>query len=152
MGTNNSDQQIVDALTEVFSRKRPVTLFAGAGVSMRAGLPDWKDLLRGMAESIRSSDALTANKILECVIKGNLTLAAEYFWLTDNVLEGDKGKYLKSILSDTDASPLKPLAALPFANVITTNFDRAIFEAYAAEKNISPKDHMLGNEGVQNSV
>lgn len=85
---------------------------------MLAGLPDWKGLLSQMAESVRAADPLTANHIQQCIAKGSLTKAADYFWLTDEVLEGDKLATLKSILEHFNSKPLEPLASLPFSRLL----------------------------------
>ena len=42
-------------------------LFSGAGVSMRAGLPDWKGLLTALAEGVRFKSALLANAMTESI-------------------------------------------------------------------------------------
>ena len=104
-------KSVVDALNEFFETSADPVLFTGAGVSMLAGLPDWKGLLAQMAESVRAADALTANQITQCIAKGNLTKAADYFWLCDEVLEGDKSSTLKSIFGSFTA--IQTIAAQP---------------------------------------
>jgi hypothetical protein len=42
-------------------------LFSGAGLSMRAGLPDWKGLLTSLAEGVRFKSALLANAMTESI-------------------------------------------------------------------------------------
>lgn len=123
---------VADALKAFFEASSEPTLFAGAGVSMLAGLPDWKGLLLQMAESLRQVDALTANHMTHYVAKGSLTKAADYFWLTEEVLEGDKYKTLKRLLGTYDSKPLEHLASLPFTGVLTTNFDRSIIDGHCS--------------------
>jgi hypothetical protein len=140
------------ALKEFFETSTDPVLFTGAGVSMLAGLPDWKGLLTQMAESVRVKDMLTANMITQCIAKGSLTKAADYFWLSDEVLEGEKYSTLKSVLGNFNIPPLKPLASLPFKSVLTTNFDRSIIEAIATAQGQVPRDYRLGDPSISTAV
>lgn len=143
---------VSDALKKFFEDSTDTVLFTGAGVSMLAGLPDWRGLLSQMAESVRSADALTANQITQCLVKGNLTKAADYFWFTDEVLDGNKFKTLKSIFGTFDSKPLYSLASLPFKSALTTNFDRSILEAIAAVRKQVPRDYRLGDASFSSAV
>lgn len=137
---------VAKALTEFFASAEKPILFAGAGVSMLAGLPDWSNLLKSMAESIRAKDPLTANQITTYVAKGSLTRAAEFFLITDEVHDAEKHDILKSLLKTYDSTPLLPLAKLPFTGVLTTNFDRSIFDALAiARGGKTANDYALGD-------
>jgi hypothetical protein len=141
----DSSKQVAAALKAFFEASRDPILFAGAGVSMLAGLPDWNALLSQMAESVRSVDAMTANHMVQYVAKGSLTKAADYFWLTDDVLDGDKQATLKKLLGTYDSKSLEPLALLPFKGALTTNFDRAILDAMAVARKKVPRDYRLGD-------
>lgn len=148
----NSFKPVADALKAFFETSADPVLFAGAGVSMLAGLPDWKGLLSQMAESVRAADPLTANHIQQCIAKGSLTKAADYFWLTDEVLEGDKLATLKSILGHFNSKPLEPLASLPFKSVLTSNFDRSIHEAIAGSRKQVPRDYRFGDASFSSAI
>ncbi len=143
---------VAEALRAFFETSSNPVLFAGAGVSMLAGLPDWTGLLSQMAESVRAADALTANHIKNCIAKGSLTKAADYFWLTDEVLLGDKSSMLKSILGGFNSKPLESLASLPFKGVLTTNFDRSIIDAVAVARKQVPRDYCLGDTRFSSAV
>ena len=119
---------------------------------MHAGLPDWKGLLVKMAESVRSVDAMTANQMMEYVGKGSLTKAAEYFWLTEYVREGDKNDTVKRLLGTYNITPLLPLASLPFKSVLTTNFDRSILDAIAKAKKLAPRDYRYGDASFSSAL
>lgn len=149
---SDPSKSVADALNEFFETSADPVLFTGAGVSMLAGLPDWKGLLAQMAESVRAADALTAHQITQCIAKGKLTKAADYFWLCDEVLEGDKSSTLKSIFGSFNSSSLKPLASLPFKSVLTTNFDRSINDAIAAAKGHTPIDYRLGDASFSAAI
>lgn len=148
----NSFKPVTDALKAFFETSADPVLFAGAGVSMLAGLPDWKGLLSQMAESVRAADPLTPNHIQQCIAKGSLTKAADYFWLTDEVLEGDKLATLKSILGHFNSKPLEPLASLPFKSVLTSNFDRSIHEAIAGSRKQVPRDYRFGDASFSSAI
>jgi hypothetical protein len=136
---------ISQALATFFETAKEPILFTGAGVSMLAGLPDWKGLLTQMAEAIRSNDALTANQMLNYIRKGNLTRAADFFWLTDEILSGDKQIIIKQILGKYDTKPLQPLASIPFKGIVTSNFDRSILDSVATARQVAPLDYRHGD-------
>lgn len=140
-----TNMSVAEALKEFFEASADPVLFTGAGVSMLAGLPDWNGLLTQMTESVRSKDALTANQMAQNIAKGNLTKAADYFWLSGDVPDGDKSKTLKDVLGDYDATRLLPLASLPVSGVLTTNFDRSILDAIALARKQVPRDYRLGD-------
>lgn len=149
---SESSKSVAEALKEFFESSSEPILFTGAGVSMLAGLPDWRGLLTQMAESVRAADPLTAQQMAELVAAGKLTKAADYYWLSDKVLEGDKQNTLKKILGAYDSAPLKPLASLPFAGILTTNFDRSIHDAIALAKGKSAIDYSLGNANFSSAL
>lgn len=149
---SESSQSVAEALKSFFQGAADPVMFTGAGVSMLAGLPDWKGLLSQMAESVRAKDALTANQMTQLIAKGNLTKAAEYFWLSGEVPDGDKNKTLKNILGSYDAAPLLPLASLPVSSVLTTNFDRSIIDAIASARKQAPRDYRLGDSTFSGAV
>lgn len=143
---NGNADSVAQALSEFFSTAVEPILFAGAGVSMLAGLPDWGKLLQEMAEAIRPRDPMTANQMASYVAKGSLTRAADFFLITDELLDSEKGEILKRILNRYDSVPLKPLASLPFKGVITTNFDRSIFDALAIARGRTAREYCLGDQ------
>lgn len=149
---SESSKAVAEALKEFFENSSEAILFTGAGVSMLAGLPDWKGLLGQMAESVRAADPITAQQMVEHIAAGKLTKAADYYWLSDKVLEGDKQNTLKKILGGYDSTPLKPLASLPFAGLLTTNFDRSIHDAIALAKGKAAIDYSLGNVNFSSAL
>lgn len=127
-------------------------LFSGAGVSMRAGLPDWKGLLTSLAEQVRSKSALLANAMTDSIAQGKLTKAADLWALVDEVPLGDRLNTLTTVLSNYDAQPLRDIAALPFRACLTTNFDRSILDAFAASRGAAPRDYRLGDKTLAEAV
>lgn len=148
----DSSEPVTDALRAFFEASNEPILFAGAGVSMLAGLPDWKGLLLQMAESVRSVDALTANHMTQYAAKGSLVKAADYFWLTEEVLDGDKEATIKRLLGKYNSKPLEPLASLPFKGALTTNFDRSMLDAMAVARKQAPRDYRLGDASFSQAV
>jgi hypothetical protein len=136
---------VTEALTRFFKEASFPTLFLGAGVSARTGLPNWNKLVEDLAEGIRSSDPLTAQQMRECVTSCDFPLAVEYFKLSRRMVEGDKRQLLVRLLSDFDATAILPVAKLPFRACLTTNFDRSILDAIAAARGKAPRDYRLGD-------
>lgn len=127
-------------------------LFSGAGVSMRAGLPDWKGLLTALAEGVRFKSALLANAMTESIAQGKLTKAADLWALVDEVPLGDRLGTLTTVLSAYDHQPLRDIAALPFKACLTTNFDRSILDAFAVSRGAAPRDYRLGDKTLAEAV
>jgi hypothetical protein len=122
---------VCDALESFFEDAIRPVLFAGAGVSMKAGLPNWYDFVSGLAEQLRARDALTRHLMMECLGNRQYTRAAEYFFLSEGFTDGQKLQAISEPLRTYDASQVAPLAALPFASYVTTNYDRVLLDAYA---------------------
>lgn len=127
-------------------------LFTGAGVSMRAGLPDWKGLLTALAEGVRFKSALLANAMTESIVQGKLTKAADLWALVDEVSVGDRLATLTTVLGAYDHRPLKDIASLPFRSCLTTNFDRSLLDAFAASRGAAPRDYRLGDKTLAEAV
>src|SRR3954470_11460083 len=114
---------VCDAIARFFSESSNPVLFAGAGVSARAGLPVWPTYLAEVAEIIRKDDPLIANAMRQWVAQGHLTKAASLVYLSPDVREADKFEALARPLRKYDSGRLVNLARLPFQAFITTNFD-----------------------------
>jgi hypothetical protein len=144
-----SNETVAETLCRFFKRSTYPILFAGAGVSGRAGLPTWKCLMEKLAEGLRSLDPMTTQQMLNCINDGDYTLAFDYFQLTRKMVEGDKQNLLVRLLSDFDARAIQSLLALPFRGCVTTNFDRSIFDALAAGKGESARDYRFGDQSFK---
>ena len=125
-----SRKELAGRLTEII-RAEPCTLFAGAGTANRAGMPTWHAYLTFLADFADSYEPAVAT-IMRKRIKSNLLLdAAHYYKTCVEIPVGDKmaklaepfaaGKYTASRLDD--------LCSLPFAAMVTTNYDRSLHDA-----------------------
>lgn len=140
---------VAEALKRFFNDASYPIIFIGAGVSVRAGLPTWSQLITSMAEGLRQSDSLTTQQMLECVREGEYTLAMDYFNISRKMLEGEKRKLLRQQLKSFDIKSIRPIALLPFRACLTTNFDRSMLEVIAAEKHLSALDFKYGDSSFK---
>lgn len=136
---------VSDALRTFFTDADYPLIFTGAGVSARAKLPTWKQLIEQLAEGIRASDPLTTQVMYERIRDADYTLAVDYFNMSPKMLSGDKHKLLHDIFSKFDVGPILPIAKLPVRGCLTTNFDRSIFDAFAKEGGQTPRDYKYGD-------
>src|SRR5262249_45940969 len=102
-------------------------LFAGAGLSRGAGLPDWGQLMDRLAREleIASRDGLD-----------NLDLAQ---WFRQRFTPAGLEEIIRATFADPDAAPRPTLAhyllmSLPVRHVITTNYDDLLERALIALK------------------
>jgi hypothetical protein len=122
---------IAAALKEFFSKSKLPVLFAGAGVSAKAGLPTWGNYLFQLGAAASEYDEFTKFIIDRAINDGALGDAATYYMMCRQMPEATKLRELAKPLEVFDAQELNSLVQLPFQSVVTTNFDRALFAAYA---------------------
>lgn len=121
-------QTLVDAV-----RRNNCVLFVGAGLSQGAGLPSWTGLLSRLLSwydqnGIRLADLADIQKLIE---EKDLLLAAEA--IKDVVNPEIFRRALSSIIEDESLSPSAThllLPTIPFAAVLTSNYDRLLEKAY----------------------
>ncbi len=118
-------------IREFFATATKPVLFAGAGLSAKAGLPVWGPYMSEVAQLLRSRDPATANIMLECIHDEDFLQAASYFKLTKKILPTEKHQFLSLPLHSYDVSELEPVSKLPFSAYVTTNFDRTLPDLYA---------------------
>lgn len=107
---------------------RPLAL-VGAGVSVRAGFPTWGTLLDRLHESAMEHRPMPPK------VAQNLRLQPDMLWRAEeyreHLGEGAYFELLREWFRDVDGSaPLDPvlldLVRLPFAHVLTTNYDNVL--------------------------
>lgn len=140
---------VAEALGRFFANSSEPVLFAGAGVSARAGVLTWGPLLDRLKEWIRSRDPQTANLMADYIHEQDLITAADYFFLSKRVPDGERLKALVEHLSRYTSKELLPLVRLPFHGFVTTNFDRCLVDAYAAAHGKAALDFRRGDESFK---
>lgn len=114
-------------------------LFAGAGVSARVGIPVWGSYMKQLGVAANEYDQFTKYQIDKALQSNQFGKAASYYFLCD-IPEATKFSELVRPLKSYDADPLRSLMALPFRSIVTTNFDRSLFDAYSKETGKAPKE------------
>src|SRR3989344_3449439 len=117
-----------------FRQSREPILFAGAGVSAKAGIPVWGDYLEGLAQITRGPAPYTFQQMMLEIKRKEYPLAATYYLLCKDLRDADKYKAIQKPLLSYNHKAIAELARLPFKGFVTTNFDRALHDAYASEQ------------------
>jgi HEAT repeat protein len=137
LGGLMSTIKIPQSLIEEIKRKNCV-LFVGAGLARGAGLPDWESLLLKLIELGEEDHAIIfSNKpALIDLIKGKdkkyLTAADS---IVDNLSPTVLALALTKIFRNENVIPndtYKLLSTIPFASIITTNYDKLLESTYSS--------------------
>ena len=123
--------EVEKALENFFAKARLPVLFAGAGVSAKAGLPTWGAYLSMLAAAAFEYDEYTKFVMDRAIKDGALGDAAAYYKMCRQMPEATKLRELAKPLETFRVEELGSLVQLPFQAVVTTNYDRALFAAYA---------------------
>jgi len=115
--------------------------FVGAGPSVGAGFPDWRSLLLSMhqyavEEGVDLPDPAIIN---DCIATGDLLLAADE--LRDRIGADRFRRFINSVFRKPAVSPTAlhlELVRMPFAAVITTNYDTLLEAAYTILQKHTP--------------
>ena len=127
-----SAAQVADKLRNFVTESSNPVLFAGAGVSMRAGLPSWAGLLNHAAKAMDQWEQTeTAALVRTRVDLGNYQGAAVVYLTCDQVPPGKLYETLVAPLKSPDSPKLRDLMSLPWTAAVTTNYDAALHNAYA---------------------
>jgi hypothetical protein len=129
-------------LRELFDSER-LGLFAGAGVSARAGLPVWHKYLEYLASVADNYEPLVASLIRKRIESNLLIQAADAYMSCVEIPLGERMNRLQDPLSSKHSDPNKiiSLAKMPFDFVVTTNYDRTIHDACTkARKTTKPAE------------
>lgn len=119
-------------------------LFAGAGASADAKLPNWAELVLGMTKMVIDIDDENEKNVGEIQ---NLLEEKEYIILADYCKKQlgafDFSNYIKSKLDISHKQSITHglLSKIPFRSVITTNFD-AFFEEYRVNSRVVYPDDL----------
>ncbi|MCK1388895.1 SIR2 family protein [Bradyrhizobium sp. 21] len=117
-----------------YLREKRCVLFCGSGVSASAGLPTWKQLLTNIVEQLAQEDPDDPNQeeLRRLIGSGKLLEVADH-------CKDRLGRLYNDALSENlrDAGNAVPelhriITQLPFASVVTTNYDKLLERAYAS--------------------
>jgi hypothetical protein len=118
----------------------PCFLFAGAGIAARAGLKTWFTYIEHLATVAEKYEPLIA-QLMRKWLESKLLLEAAHLYKTcPQIPTGERYSKLAEPFIDTqyDAAVLSPLASLPFAGVVTTNYDRSLHDAFGKARQTAP--------------
>jgi len=150
-----NENEIAEIIIEFLNNhKNNSALFAGAGVGSQAGLMDWHSYLAYLAQiPIKYGDDLTTQMMLKRIEEKNYSLAAEYYKLSNQIPEGEKFQSLsRPFENPPNEKNLTSLVSLPFNVFFTTNYDRALHNAYASIVHKSPIQVELFDESMKSAV
>jgi hypothetical protein len=125
---SRANMAAADDLARVVATERPLAL-VGAGMSVAAGMPDWRGLLAELEKELPP----LAEDYLEALRRESdiLWRAEEYRRL---IGADDFHKYLKKRFSGAitlrDDAPVIAFVKLPFRHILTTNYDDVLLHAH----------------------
>ena len=145
--------KICDFLVKLLTEQRTI-LFAGAGVGVRAGLPDWPGFVEHLVGVAARYENETAAIMRVRKQAGLLADAISYYKFCRLIPEGEKFRELASPFEDrkSDSDALRMLAALPFEAIVTTNYDRSLDHAWAAVHRKAPRTFELDDGSLKQAA
>jgi len=117
-------------------------LFAGAGLSISAGLPCWQTLLKRMIDwsGAHSVDVSDQDELHKYIREGDLLLVADE--MRERMGDHNFREFMADVfLRDAGAKPTETqmlLTKIPFSSIITSNYDKLIETAYAISNGSVP--------------
>ena len=140
LATGPAKIQAPASLVEQLARGNCVA-FVGAGLSMPCGLPSWRELLTTMLDYAVEERVRLPHReeIVRRIAAGDLLDVADY--LRERLGEGRFQNFLFDRLGRRARSPSEAhnaLWELPFASVITTNYDSLLESAYISRRGHPP--------------
>jgi hypothetical protein len=129
---------LADAIVAAFSNDQ-CFLFAGAGTAARAGLTTWFSYIECLATVADKYEPLVA-QLMRKYLQSNLLLEAAHLYKTCPAIPvGELYAKLAEPFGQTkyDPTALLSLVSLPFAGIVTTNYDRSLHDALAKAKKIT---------------
>ncbi|HEX9224778.1 MAG TPA: SIR2 family protein [Candidatus Acidoferrales bacterium] len=152
-GDPQTAKHFCETLFRIVSNERLV-LFAGAGVGVRARLPDWRGYVQYLISVARKYEKETAAIMDARANSGLLAEAISYYKLCPLIPEGEKFAQLAAPLDDARSDPAKldMLVKLPFESIVTTNYDRTLDHAWAAVNRKAPRTFELDDGSLKQAA
>lgn len=138
---SHAANEVAEAIQKFIRGSRRPIVFAGAGVGVHAGLPDWNGFMEHLASIADKFDTelTTGNLIRKRANSQNFLGAAAVYLTSDEIPEGEKYKSIAAAFkTNYDASKLVALVYLPVDALVTTNYDRALHDAAARVLGTAP--------------
>ena len=126
---------LAGAIVEAVANE-PCFLFAGAGTATRAGLVTWFGYVEYLATVADKYEPLVA-QLMRKYLKSNLLLEAAHLYKScPSIPAGELyARMVEPFTQDKyQSKALLALASLPFAGVVTTNYDRSLHDALGGAK------------------
>lgn len=140
------------ALEKFFAKSRLPVLFAGAGVSARGGIPTWGSYLAKLGAAASEYDEYIKFMIDRAVAAGAFEDAASLYLMCRDMPESTKFKEMQAPLLEFNWEPIRSLVRLPFQSVVTTNFDRLLFSAYAKSVGQAAREVNIDDPALSGSI
>jgi hypothetical protein len=123
------DRGGVESAVVDFLNQANAILFAGAGVGARAGLPLWDEFMQSLADVAGEYEGGLAEAMRVRIREGEYAEAGSLF-MKCRMPAGEKDRAKSRRFSGGDWRRLKALVSLPFAGIVTTNYDGALHNAW----------------------
>lgn len=144
MASTTTCAALAEKVSLLFKEKR-LTLFAGAGVGVLAGLPDWQSYMEALAAVAGSYEPETAS-LMRARMKAVLYPEAAHYYKTCALIpNNEKFTRIAEPFRKYDSSKLRCLANLPFEAIITTNCEKSLHDAWVSENRRLPFCAELGD-------
>jgi len=130
-------RQIVEAI-----KNKRCVIFAGAGLSRNAGLPDWFGLAQELCNKLKEKTLLCGEDLspIEPLLKGAQTIPMAFDLIQTKIRRPDMCEAMREILEPKVSSRVhRILKEIQLKGYVTTNYDRLL------EQVISANAHHLGN-------
>ena len=150
MAAQSDPNEICERLLRILTEE-PVVLFAGAGVGVRAGLPDWRNYLSHLISVAEQYEKETALIMRSRASENRFADSAHYYKICPHIPQGEKYAQLARPFEQGkfDATKLNPLMNLGFEAIVTTNYDRSLHDSSAAVSRKAPRPFELDDGSLR---
>lgn len=125
--------ELSDLIIDFITRDTNAALFAGAGVGVRAGLPNWSQFLDHLATIAGKYSETEGKLIRERARDGHFIKAAQVYKSSPSIPQGELYKQIaRPFRNPPSPEKLNALISLPFSAIFTTNYDRSLHHSYAS--------------------